>query len=154
MARIRAGEAEAPASLSERLFASMPWLFELLQALETKPVFAGGFASALCVLLLFGAVMAQRPEVRVPSIPATGHTGVLRLLASATPATLAQPVNQMLIADNSTNPVVSFALRCRSDKCPLAPSSQPSRYHQAIRFSSVKLGLPHFPCAEVSRLLT
>ena len=60
MARIRAGEAEASVSLSERF--GMPWLLKWLQGAETTPMFAGSFATVLCLLLLFGAVIAQRPE--------------------------------------------------------------------------------------------
>ncbi len=87
----------------------MPWLLELLQSFETKPVFAGGFATALCALLLFGAVMAQRPESVAQAILQPASQEAAPLIASATPTTIAsQPVNQMLIADNSTNPVVNF----------------------------------------------
>ncbi|HTQ50375.1 MAG TPA: hypothetical protein VMJ12_06655 [Candidatus Acidoferrales bacterium] len=109
IARIRAGESRAPASLADRVFEGMPWFLRLLQSLETKPIYAGGFATALCGLLVFGAVMAQRPEVVSQAILQPGSQVTSPLLASATSTTLAQPVNPMLIADNSTNPVVSFA---------------------------------------------
>jgi hypothetical protein len=105
--RIRAGEAEASASLSDRVSGSMPWFLRLFQSIETKPVFAGGFASALCGLLLFGAVMAQRPETMSQAILQPLSQDASPLLASSTPP-LSQPVNQFLIADNSTNPVVQF----------------------------------------------
>jgi len=120
--RIRAGEAEASASLSERLFAKMPWLLKSLQALETKPVYAGGFASAICLLLLFGAVIAQRPESSSQAFlqPATPEA---TSFASATPTALTPPVNQMLIADNSTNPV--FNLQASSTLFSQAPSQVP-----------------------------
>ena len=75
MARIRAGETETADGWSGRLFASMPWLLSALQAVETRPVFAGGFATALCALLLFGAVIAQRPDSASMAIPATSHNG-------------------------------------------------------------------------------
>ena len=105
MARIRSGEAEA--SWAERLFGAMPWLLSLLQTLETKPVFAGGFATGLCALLLFGAVMAQRPEAASTAFlqPAAPEN---TSLASATPSALQPPVNQFMVAENSTNPVFSF----------------------------------------------
>jgi len=108
MARIRAGETGAEAGLSGRLFASMPWLLQLLQSFETKPVFAGGFAAALCALLLFGAVMARQPEFATQAMLQPTTQQLVPLVASATPTTMVQPVNQMLIADNSTNPVVNF----------------------------------------------
>jgi hypothetical protein len=53
---IRAGEGSA----AERQ-AELPWLFRLLSAFESKPAFAGAFASALCLLLLVGIVFAERP---------------------------------------------------------------------------------------------
>ncbi len=52
IARIRAGEAETPASLSERLSEQVPWLLKFLQAFEAKPVFASAYAFALCLLLI------------------------------------------------------------------------------------------------------
>ncbi len=120
--RIRAGETEASTSLSERLFARMPWLLTSLQALETKPVYAGGFASVICLLLVFGAVIAQRPESASQAFlqPATPETAAF---ASATPAALTQPVNPMLIADNSTNPV--FNLQDSSSLFTQVPSQVP-----------------------------
>ena len=104
VARIRTGEAEARADSS---FANMPWLLRLLRSFETKPVFAGGFATALCGLLLFGAVMAQRPEFAAQAILQPPPPEVAPL-ASSTAASLTPPVNEFLIAQNSTNPVVSF----------------------------------------------
>jgi hypothetical protein len=122
MARIRAGEAEASVSLAERWLGKTPWLQELLQSLETKPVFAGGFATVICMLLLFGAMIEQRPESASQAFlqPATQE---LASFASATPAALTQPVNQMLIADNSTNPVINFqssSVTAAFDQIPLS----------------------------------
>jgi hypothetical protein len=114
IARIRAGEVEDSATRWERLFVGMPWLLKWLQGIETKPVFAGGFATALCLLLLFGAVMAQRPEsVAQAFLQPTRETAPFATtIATATPmppTALEQPVNQIMIADNSTNPVINFA---------------------------------------------
>jgi hypothetical protein len=113
--RIRAGEAERSASLRERLLAGMPWLHRWLQSLEAKPVFASGFAAVLCMLLVFGAVVAQRPD-SVPQTllqPTTRAAAPFATINTETPATstaLAQPANnQIMIADNSTNPVIDFA---------------------------------------------
>jgi hypothetical protein len=114
--RIRAGEAEAAASPSERLFTAMPWLLKLLQSLETKPVYAGGFATALCALLLFGALVAQQPESASSAFlqPAPPEGPEVVSFASTIPQTPAapmnweQPVGQMMVAENSTNPVFSF----------------------------------------------
>ncbi len=105
--RIRAGEAGARSGLSDRESGSMPWFLRLFQSIESKPVFAGGFATALCGLLLFGAVMAQRPETISQALLQPPAQDASPLLASTT-SPLSQPVNQFLIADNSTNPVVQF----------------------------------------------
>ena len=53
VARIRAGETNE---------SSGAWFSKLLQAFEFKPAFAGSFAGALCMLLVFGIVYAQRPD--------------------------------------------------------------------------------------------
>lgn len=107
-ARIRAGEADRTANVSSQL----PWLFRLLSAFEAKPAFAGGFASALCLLLLFGIVYAERPDVTLqPLLPNASTSGSL---AVATPASLgSQPMTQpaeQTIFSSSTNPVFSAQL--------------------------------------------
>ena len=113
IARIRASEAEDSASLWEHLLAGVPWLLNWLQSLETKPAFAGSFATALCVLLVFGAVMAQRPETAAQAFlqPAAREAVPFSTVATVTPVapTALEPsVNQIMIADNSTNPVINF----------------------------------------------
>src|SRR5208282_3392916 len=108
MARLRAGETEMADGWSGRLFASMPWLLSALQAVETRPVFAGGFATALCAMLLFGAVIAQRPDSASTAFmqPAAPDAASFASATPAAPSAL-QPVNQFMVADNSTNPVFS-----------------------------------------------
>jgi hypothetical protein len=110
MARIRAGDTEAADSWSDRLFASMPWLRGVLQAVETRPAFAGGFATALCALLLFGAVIAQRPDSAATAFlpPATPEAASFAAAAPAVQTAPGLPVNQFMVADNSTNPVFRF----------------------------------------------
>jgi len=111
IARIRAEEAEAGVSWSERLFTRAPWFLKWLQGLESKPVFAGGFAAALCALLLFGAVIAQRPESVSQALlqPATREDTPFATATPGASPVLEQPVNQILIAENnSTNPVINF----------------------------------------------
>jgi hypothetical protein len=108
IARIRAGEVETPARPSERLSDQVPWLLRFLRVFEGKPMFASAYASALCLLLIAGVILAERPEstsqASFEPMPQTAS-----LLAPTTLAALPQqPANQMLIADNSTNPVFSF----------------------------------------------
>ena len=105
--RIRAGEAEAPAGLPEYLSTRLPWLLKLLQALETKPAFAGIYASALCLLLVAGAIFTERQE-SASQMSLEPAPQAVSSFTSATPAALPQPVNQMLMAGNSTNPVFNF----------------------------------------------
>src|ERR1035441_7443589 len=61
ISRIRAGEGRA-SNAAEGFFAEAPWLLKFLQLFELKPAFAGAFASALCLLLVFGIVYADRPD--------------------------------------------------------------------------------------------
>lgn len=106
IARIQAGEANEQATLTERLTHEAPWLIKFLQLFEAKPAFAGAFASALCLLLLFGIVYAERPDaVTQPLLTSTEDAG--SALASLSPSTFTQPDTQSgLLA--STNPVMSL----------------------------------------------
>ena len=61
IARIRAGE-QGATSTAESVFARMPWLLRFLQMFEARPAFASSFASALCLLLLFGIVYAEQSD--------------------------------------------------------------------------------------------
>jgi len=108
IARIRAGEGETPAGLSERLSNQAPWLLKFLQAFESKPAFVAAYAFALCLLLIAGVILAERPEpASQASLEAMPQT--VSLLAPTTLAALPQQsVNQTLIADSSTNPVFNF----------------------------------------------
>ena len=107
IARIRAGEAETQAGLLKHLSGQIPWLLKLLQALETKPAFAGVYAFALCLLLVAGVIFTERSEsTSQASWEPTPQA--ISSFTSATPAALPQPVNQMLMAGNSTNPVFNF----------------------------------------------
>ena len=63
ISRIRAGEADEPREVADRFFAQAPWLLKFLRVFEAKPVYAGSFACAMCLLLLFGIVYAERPDV-------------------------------------------------------------------------------------------
>ena len=62
IARIRAGEDRSAGSLVQRLNDNAPWLERFLRVFEAKPGVIGGFATSLCLLLLFGVVLAERSE--------------------------------------------------------------------------------------------
>ena len=111
MACIRTGEVGSSVGLVERL--GMAWLMKWFQTFETTPAYAGSFATVLCLLLLFGAVVAQRPEVTSQAFlqPAERETAPMPMVAAAAPMgspALEQPSGQVMVEDNSTNPVVNF----------------------------------------------
>jgi hypothetical protein len=111
LARIRAGEVETSVGLAERL--GISWLLKWLQAFEATPAYAGSFATVLCLLLLFGAVMAQRPEGGSQAFlqPVPREATSLPMVATAAPmapAAFEQPAGQIMVEESSTNPVVNF----------------------------------------------
>ncbi len=104
MARIRAGEAGGAESASKLL----PRLFQLLSAFEAKPAFVGAFAFSLCLLLVFGIVYAERPDVALqPLLQTAQNTSPLTVPASPTSVALnTLPVEQpAMIPISSTNPI-------------------------------------------------
>jgi len=104
-ARIRAGDAGQTESASGQL----PWLFRLLTAFEAKPAFTGAFASALCLLLVFGIVYAERPDVALqPLLTAQVDSPVNVPPSPMSLALNTLPVEQpALVPISSTNPVFS-----------------------------------------------
>jgi len=102
-ARIRAGEMGGTADVSKPL----PWLFRLMAAFEAKPAFAGAFASALCMLLFFGIVYAERPDATLqPLLTAQVESPVNVPSSPMSLALNTLPVEQpAIIPINSTNPV-------------------------------------------------
>jgi hypothetical protein len=112
IARIRAGEGRAERTDAEKYFSEAPWLLKLLQAFEFKPAFAGAFASALCLVLVFGIVYAERPDAAPqPLLQAAGQAS--DSFAAVTPDVFAQPTDPIGIsgsnnAPNSLSPVASL----------------------------------------------
>ena len=90
IARIRASEDKATQTDAEQYFSEAPWLLKLLQAFELKPAFAGAFASALSLLLVFGIIYAERPDSAPQPIFQTSEQSV-GSFAAASPAALSQP---------------------------------------------------------------
>jgi hypothetical protein len=103
--RIRLGETEQSANLAEELFSHAPWLAKLLHAFDARPVFAGGFAGALCLLLLLGIVYAERPDLTPQPLLQVENSSAE--LAAVSPTALSQPADQIGIV-SSTNPVFSL----------------------------------------------
>src|SRR5476649_1156648 len=102
VASIRAAESRKPAGVMEQLFAEAPWLLKFLQAFEFKPAFAGAFASALCLVLVFGIVYAERPEAATQSL-LTQAGQVSAPLAMASPTDFIPPAGSPgLTASNNS----------------------------------------------------
>jgi hypothetical protein len=105
--RIHLGQAEKTDDLSEELFHHAPWLVKLMHAFDARPVFAGGFAGALCLLLLFGIVYAERPDFTAQQ-PLQQAENSSASLAGVSPTALSQPTDQQIGIVSSTNPVFSL----------------------------------------------
>ena len=106
ISRIRAGDTSASEGFLARA-ESNSLMMSLLHIFQAKPGVIGGFATSLCLLLLFGVVLAERPDAT--SAPGdvtamqTAQGGAAPLLTSST----------LLPAGDSgisvtTNPVVSL----------------------------------------------
>jgi hypothetical protein len=124
LVRIRAGEA-GEARAAERVLATS-WWSNFFQLFELKPAFAGAFASALCLLLVFGIVYADRPESGPqPFLPGTDPTVTsfaamtpaampsatydAGVMASNNPAASLQPVASLFGSENPLAQPVSFS---------------------------------------------
>ena len=123
--RIRASHNEPSVNLFEVLFNHAPWLAKLVQALDVRPVLAGGFAGSLCMLLLFGIVCAERPDITPQPLLEVANSSLT--LAAVSPTALSQPVDQPGIV-SSTEPVFSLQ--------PVAsPFGQQNPLAQPVNFS-------------------
>jgi len=100
IARIRSGE--QPADAAESLYAHAPWLFKFFQLFEAKPAFASSFASALCLLLLFGIVYAERPASAPQPILQTSQL-TPESLGGATVSAAVTPAPDMLATSLSNS---------------------------------------------------
>ena len=86
VSRIRAGESRTAGSLLERLNDSAPWLVNFLRFFEAKPGVVGGFATSLCLLMLFGVVLAERSETGPKNIFTATSEGQPVTAAATAPA--------------------------------------------------------------------
>jgi hypothetical protein len=138
-ARIRAGDAGRTASVSKQLTDELPWFFRLLSTFEAKPAFAGAFAFALCLFLVFGIVFAERPDsVTQPLLTQSEQTtpGGILVASAASPSGLnTQPMVQpdFLSGTSSTNPVLNTQLA--SPQLGGAFFGQPSPMVQQVNFA-------------------
>ena len=103
--RIRASHNEPSVNLFEEWFSHAPWLANVLQALDMRPVLAGGFAGTLCMLLFFGIVYTERPDITPQPLLEVANSSLS--LAAVSTTALSQPVDQGGIV-SSTDPVFSL----------------------------------------------
>ena len=90
VSRIRAGEARGGGAMVDRLNDSAPWLVNFLRFFEAKPGVVGAFATSLCLLLVFGVVLAERSESGPQNLLTTAAGDqTSTTVAAATPAALA-----------------------------------------------------------------
>jgi len=104
--RIRAAQNAPPESFFDALYAQVPWLGKVLNLFNARPVYASGFAGALCVLLFIAVVNGERTDLigQAPLPVATANTTAL---AALSPTDLVPSANQPGIV-SSTNPVLSL----------------------------------------------
>ena len=114
VSRIRAERSKHSHSI-EAIGSEAPWLLRLWKALETRPMFAGAFGAAVCGLILFGIVGAEKPEDRgglagqpLPVAPALNNSpelaGAVDLNQPGQPVLLASNLFQM-VPNGQTAPV-------------------------------------------------
>ena len=99
ISRIRAGAAKKGFSIE------MSWLFKLFQAFSAKPAFASSFASALCLLLVFGIFFAERPDYSAPQPLLAQTMESSAPLAAVSQASL--PSDQTMFASSISNNSIS-----------------------------------------------
>jgi hypothetical protein len=96
---IRSGEAAGVRTVAQP-DSGTSWVLKFLQLFEFKPAFAGAFASALCLLMVFGIVYADRPDSGIQPFLQNADTS-MGSFASVTPA--AMPSANYAIGEVSSN---------------------------------------------------
>jgi hypothetical protein len=122
VARIRAGEASGAGSFAEQLNDHAPWLVNFLRIFEAKPGVIGGFATSLCLLLLFGVVVAERSESG-PQNLLTAASGQADPVASAPAPALASVTTPSFAS--TTAPEGGIAISTNASLQPVAFFGQP-----------------------------
>ncbi|HEY5041504.1 MAG TPA: hypothetical protein VIK53_05820 [Verrucomicrobiae bacterium] len=115
VARIRAGEASGGRNFAGQLQDQAPWLVSFLRIFEARPGVIGAFATSLCLLLLFGVVVAEYSDSTPQTIFTTTASASQPLASSAVPgvagATAFAPVSEggIVISTNaSLQPAVNL----------------------------------------------
>jgi len=122
IARIRAGEtAGKQATAGEN---APLWFSKFLELFEFKPAFAGAFASAVCLLLFFGIVYADRPDGGMQPFLQNSAPS-MATFATATPGMLpaATYAAGMITSNNPTSSLQPNASFFGSGNLPVQPVS-------------------------------
>jgi hypothetical protein len=106
MQGIREGREAEEATFLGALYAQAPWLERIIQVFDAKPLFASGFVGALCLLLFFGIVRSEQPDLTAQPLLSVS-TANAASLAALSPSVLSGVANQPGIV-SSTNPVLSL----------------------------------------------
>jgi hypothetical protein len=72
IARIEAGETGGIVTLSERITWEAPWLQRILMHIEGRPAIGAALAVAMCVFLISGLIMSDKPTGELPTIMSGG----------------------------------------------------------------------------------
>ena len=96
VARIRAGDTAA----------DLPWLLRFIQWFERRPAMPVGFASSLCLVLLYGIVTIQQNPDMATGWGQPGQQGITAV--SALPTGVADG-QSWASASNATNPPVNLS---------------------------------------------
>jgi len=99
VSRLRAERAQESMDAMSKLNAEAPWLMKFWRSLETKPIFAVSFGTAICALLLSAIFFAEKPPAQ-PPLAGAGNNGA-RMPMVAAPA--AEPGNEQPLLLASTN---------------------------------------------------
>jgi len=109
IARIQTGETGGPQGLLEGFDGS--WVMGLLQVFQARPGVIGGFATSLCLVLLIGVVLAERPDSSV-STSLVADSGTAPAAVPDASPTLASAVTLLPAGDSgitmSTNSLHSL----------------------------------------------
>jgi hypothetical protein len=112
ISRIRVGESDRAPGFSGYFQFNSSWLLNFLRRLEARPGVIGAFATSLCLLLLVGVVVAERPDVE----PQNALTASMENQPASLLASTVSPVSVSDVASAgqlsgiaaSTNPIASL----------------------------------------------
>ena len=107
--RIRAGRSRRRTKTRREIFAEAPWLLKFIQMFESRPAFAGAFAASLCLVLVFGIVLAEQPDDSASQPLIMGQVAENSAsLGAISEKPLPQQSESLILASENTNPATSL----------------------------------------------